>query len=376
MNNAPPSAILRFTEIVLLSRINEGKKPMDSITQGVLGAAAAQAVLARRLPRGAGLIGAIGGIAADLDVFIYSINDPTLSWTFHRHFTHSLIFIPIGGFISALPFLWMKRFKDHKREVILAAIIGYATHGLLDAFTSYGTQLFWPFTNYRVAWDWIGIVDPVYTIPLWIGVIWTARSHNPQAVRIALLLTSLYMCFGGWQHHRAVEMQRELAAMRGHKIEHWRVMPAPGWLMFWRSVYVSNGRLYADGIETRWFNSVLALKGGSAKLTTFEDLPARAQTNAESRRRFGVFTWFADGLIAPAEMTKEGDPAYGDMRITASVEGLTPLWGVQFDPASGDAQRWAPPPGQSREIGRTIRALVVGDSRYKSLAELRPSDAP
>src|SRR5215471_15616165 len=114
---------------------------MDSITQGVLGAAAAQSVLARRLPRGAGLIGAIGGMAADLDIFIYSFSDPTVSWTFHRNFTHSLIFIPIGGLISALPFLWMKRFKDQKRNVILAAIIGYATHGLLDAFTSYGTQL-------------------------------------------------------------------------------------------------------------------------------------------------------------------------------------------------------------------------------------------
>jgi inner membrane protein len=171
-------------------------------------------------------------------------------------------------------------------------------------------------------------------------------------------------------------MQRDLAAMRGHKIEHSRVMPAPGWLMFWRSVYISDGRLYSDGIETRWFKPTLALAGGSASATTFEDLPATAKTNAESRRRFGVFNWFADGLIAPAVITKDGEPAYGDMRITASVEGLTPLWGLQFDPASGAAQRWTPPPGQSREIRRTVWALVAGDSRYKSLAELRASNAP
>src|SRR5215475_4084577 len=257
---------------------------MDTITHGVLGAAVAQSALSSRLPRGAGLIGAVGGMAADLDIFIYSHNDPTVSWTFHRNFTHSLIFIPLGGLIVAAPFLLMKRFKDHKREVALAAIIGYATHGLLDAFTSYGTQMLWPFTNLRVAWDWIPIVDPLYTIPLWIGVIWTARTGNPKPVRAALLLSSAYILFGGWQHHRALEMQKDLAAMRGHKIEYSRVMPAPGWQIFWRSLYVSDGRIYVDGVETPWFGSALALVGGNATSTTVNYLPARARTNAESPR--------------------------------------------------------------------------------------------
>jgi hypothetical protein len=63
------------------------------------------------------------------------------------------------------------------------------------------------------------------------------------------------------------------------------------------------------------------------------------------------------------------------MRYTAAVESLTPLWGLQFDPASGDSRRWSPPPNQGREIGRMIKALVLGDSRYKSLAELRAANA-
>jgi inner membrane protein len=314
-------------------------------------------------------------MAADLDVFIYSFSDPTVSWTFHRSFTHSLIFIPVGGLIVALPFLLMKRFKDHKREVALAAIISYATHCLLDSLTSYGTQLLWPFTNLRAAWDWTPIVDPIYTIPLWIGVIWTALTRNPVAARSALLLTSLYILFGGWQHHRAVEAQRNLAAMRGHQIERSRVMPAPGWLLFWRSLYVSNGRLYADGVETRWFGSTLALEGGSANLTTFNDLPESVRSNAESRRRFEVLNWFSDRLIAPVAAAGTGENAYGDMRFTAAVESLTPLWGLQFDPASGNSRRWSPPPNQSREFGRMARALVLGDARYKSLAEFRPSNA-
>ena len=176
-------------------------------------------------------------------------------------------------------------------------------------------------------------------------------------------------------------MQKDLAAMRGHKIEQSRVMPAPGWQIFWRSLYVSDGQIYVDGVETRWFGSALALEGGSANLTTFNDLPPSARSNAESRRRFEVLNWFADRLIAPVATAATAatgggsESAYGDMRYTAAVESLTPLWGLQFDPASGDSRRWSPPPNQGRELGRMIKALVFGDSRYKSLAELRAANA-
>ncbi|MGH9837962.1 MAG: metal-dependent hydrolase [Blastocatellia bacterium] len=338
---------------------------MDSITQGVLGAAAAQSVMSRRLPRGAGLIGAVSGMAADLDVLIRSSNDPTVAWIFHRHFTHSLIFIPVGSLLAALPFLFLKRFKDHKREVILTSIIGYATHAPLDMFTNYGTQLFWPFTNYRVALDWIAIIDPVYTIPLWMGVIWTAVSKNPKFVRAALLLTTLYLvCFGAWQHHRAAEAQRQLLAARGAQAAHARVMPAPGWLLLWRSVYIADGRLYADGIRTPWFGPPRLLEGGSANAVTFDDLPARAQNNAESRRRFVILRWFSDGLMAPVNGKAT---EVGDMRITPAVEGLMPLWGLQFDPASGEATAWRPSASIGRDYQELLRNLFFGDPRYKHL---------
>ncbi len=342
---------------------------MDSITQGVLGAAAAQAVLKKRLPRGAGLIGAVGGVVPDLDVFIYSFSDPTVGWTFHRHFTHSLFFIPFGGLLAALPFLFMKRYRDDKKAVILAAIIGYATHAPLDMFTSYGTQLFWPFSNYRVALDWIPIVDPLYTIPLSIGVFLTMKTLQPRWARIALVFTGLYFCFGAWQHHRGMETQKHLAEMRGHKVEQpARVMPAPGWMLMWRSVYISGGRLYADGIQLNWFRSPRALPGASADLTKFDDLPVNVKDNAEARRRFEVFSWFADGLIAPVPGDQD---AYGDMRITSEVHNLSPLWGLKINAATGEAQRWSPSSSNGRNIGKTLRTLVLGDDAYQPLDRLK-----
>lgn len=343
---------------------------MDSITQGILGAAAAQAVMARRLPRGAGLpfgvgwIGAIGGMVADLDVFIRSSTDPTVSWVYHRHFTHSLFFIPIGGLLAALPFLFLQRYKERKRDVILASSIGYATHAPLDMFTNYGTQLFWPLTNTRVAVDWIGIVDPVYTIPLWIGVLWTARSRNPRFVRIALLLTTLYIGFGGWQHHRAAQTQQWLMSSRGHVASHARVMPAPGWLLLWRSVYLADDKIYVDAIRVPWIGAPRIREGGVAATARFETLPAAARQNPESVRRFWILNWFADGLLAPIP---ESPLAIGDMRITPFVEGLQPLWGLQFDPATGAASSWRPTGDLTRGYGDLIRSLFGADEGYEEV---------
>ena len=72
------------------------------------------------------------------------------------------------------------------------------------------------------------------------------------------------------------------------------MLPAPGWLVMWRSVYTANGpageKLYADGMRLNWFRAPRVLEGGSADLTTFDDLPASARANAETRRRFAITT--------------------------------------------------------------------------------------
>lgn len=345
---------------------------MDTITHAVLGAAVSQTILKERLPRGAkliGLIGAVGAALPDLDVFIYSFTDPTVSWLFHRHFTHSLLFVPLGGLIAALPFLFLQGYREYKRLVFLVAMLCYATHAPLDIFTSYGTQWFWPLSNARLALDWISIVDPVYSLPLLLGVVWTARTGRMWCGRIALLLTSLYLCFGGWQHHRGAVAQQQLAALRGHQIEQSRVLPAPGWLVMWRSIYTAKGQLYADGIRLNWFGTPRALEGGSAALTTFADLPASAQANAETHRRFEIFQWFAAGLISPIP---HQETAFGDMRFTLEVESLVPLWGLKIDPATGEAQRWNPPVDQRRNLGKMLGNLILGDPRYRRLEELKP----
>src|SRR5262245_16845388 len=138
-----------------------GFEAMDTVTHGLLGAVAAQAIFAKQLPRSAGLIGLVAGMAPDLDLFMGSSADPLASIIYHRQFTHSLMFIPVGALLVSLLCIWMRTFKGVRLAVFGAACVGYGLHGLLDACTSYGTLLLWPFSDQRVAWDIIAIVDPL-----------------------------------------------------------------------------------------------------------------------------------------------------------------------------------------------------------------------
>ena len=79
---------------------------MDPISQGTLGGALAQTIANKKNFAKVTLIGCLAGMAPDLDVLIQSNEDPILFLEFHRQFTHSLIFIPIGALIVASALFW------------------------------------------------------------------------------------------------------------------------------------------------------------------------------------------------------------------------------------------------------------------------------
>ena len=66
---------------------------MDPLSQGVVGMSASQVVASRQEIGAASLLGFLYGMAADLDIFIRSAEDPLLFLEFHRQFTHSITFM-------------------------------------------------------------------------------------------------------------------------------------------------------------------------------------------------------------------------------------------------------------------------------------------
>jgi inner membrane protein len=169
---------------------------MDSLTQIVLGAAVGEAVLGKKVGNKAMLYGAIAGTIPDLDVLASHVTDTVTALEIHRGFTHSIlfsiIFAPIFGWLVSR----FERYKDIKGWSWLF-FWAFITHPLLDAHTTWGTQLFWPL-DLRVAYKTIFVIDPLYTIPFIICVILAMRQNKAAKKRRVynkwgLILSSSYL---------------------------------------------------------------------------------------------------------------------------------------------------------------------------------------
>ncbi len=172
---------------------------MDSITQALLGAAVGEAILGKQIGRKGAFLGAIVATIPDLDVIFLPFFSNIERISIHRGFSHSILFSIIASFILAF-FLSKIKWIQHvdRGKLKLFTFLTLITHILLDAFTSYGTQLFLPFSNYRVSFDSINIIDPIYTTPLLIGLILSLFIYkNSQKKRIyntlGLLISTLYL---------------------------------------------------------------------------------------------------------------------------------------------------------------------------------------
>ncbi|MFM2385252.1 MAG: hypothetical protein RL660_9 [Bacteroidota bacterium] len=172
---------------------------MDSVTQIVLGAAMGELCMGKKIGNRAQLIGAIAGTVPDLDVIANGfLNNDIDKLLVHRSYSHAL---PVHVFL-AIPFAWLcyKIFKQKYsfKDFYILWFLGLSTHAILDSFTTYGTQLWLPFTRHLVGLNNISVVDPIYTFIFMIPLIVCLfkRRDNPSRIKIAWFafgISSLYM---------------------------------------------------------------------------------------------------------------------------------------------------------------------------------------
>jgi inner membrane protein len=303
---------------------------LDPLTQGLLGGALALSIADKKKSRLATAIGFIAALPADADILIGASDDPLLNIEFHRHFTHSLIFIPVGALIVASILWLLLRRRIGFKGIYLYALLGYATSGLLDACTSYGTHLLWPFSDERIAWSIIAIIDPVFTLALLAALILGFRYYKPASARAGLALAGAYLLLGLWQHQTALESARELAARRGHEVQRILVKPTLANLVLWRSVYRSGDVFYVDAIRVGPGPNRVYPGGSAGLFVPGRDLPdlPRDSVLARDIRRFYRLS---DDFVVP---DPGRDGVLIDIRYSMLPTGVTPMWGIELDPAS------------------------------------------
>lgn len=301
---------------------------MDPVTQGVLGAVFAQTRSSPSKLAKAAVIGAIAAMAPDLDVFIISSHDPLLTLQYHRQFTHSLLFIPIGGLLCALAlyYLLRKRWDLSLQQTIIWSVLGFATHGLLDGCTSYGTQLLWPLSEYRYSWDIISIIDPLFTGPLLVLSYLAARLMQRKYMILAILWGAGYMSLGYIQHERAISMGNIIADSRGHRTQRIEVKPSFANLLVWKVIYETEDRLYVDAVKPGVFSSSVWEGDNIKKLDVARDFP---QLDPDSQQALDIerFRKFSAGFLA---VDPDDSNKIIDMRYSMLPHHIAPLWGIEL----------------------------------------------
>lgn len=302
---------------------------LDPFTHGALGAACAQLFLFKKDKKNAWIVGGLAAMAPDLDVFIRSAQDPMLALLYHRYFTHSLIFIPIGALIVSLVLMVFKRFRNQWHLTYLAAFIGYATHGVLDACTNYGTVLLWPFSLQRISWDTISIVDPFFTFPLILGLVWSRQFNQRKAIAVGLGVSILFMGFNMVQQQRAIETMKRYAAQQGWVINHWRVFPKLASSLFWRGLIQSQNTLRVMDITTPPFRHSELKLVQEYPLFTAAQLPSYVNHSPTLLRDYRLFDWFTNGYMIGMNPDKL---ILADGRFLMDENSRLSLWGVAFIP--------------------------------------------
>lgn len=307
---------------------------MDSITQILLGASVAAAIAPPGHRRAALLAGAALGTVPDLDGLVIALftEDPVARMTLHRGISHSLLALPLLGWL--LWWLFRRRGKlvaAAPRRWFWAIQLALLTHPLLDAFTVYGTQLLWPIPLHPAMWSSVFIIDPLYTLWLLIGVAVAAvagpRPGAQRALMVGLVLSTGYL---GWSLVAKSLVEREagrsLAAIGLQDAPRFSV-PMPFNTLLWRVVammpdgYVEGEHSLAADRQPMVFR---AYRSDMDAWRAVEAYPAVQRLQ-----------WFNRGFMKVQQ--RDGQLVLSDLRM-----GSEPDYSFNFAVASREGAAWRP----------------------------------
>ena len=238
---------------------------MDSVTQIVLGAAVGEAVLGKKVGNKAMLYGAIAGTIPDLDVLASHFTDLTSALSIHRGFTHSIVF----SVLFAPVFAWIVTRYESYRDVKGWSWLffwAFITHPMLDAHTTWGTQLFWPF-DMRLAFKTIFAIDPLYTLPFLVFLILAMRQNRNTEKRgkynkIGLIISTCYLLLTFLL--KGIAFSQFEAALKAQNIDYTQLDTRPAPL---------NTILWSANVETKDAYLLGTYSFFDSKPITFESYP-------------------------------------------------------------------------------------------------------
>lgn len=306
---------------------------MDPLTQITVGAVVASVFAKRCDLRLASICGAIAGAAPDIDVLIRSSSDSLLFIDYHRHFTHSLFFIPFGSLIVSSLIYFLNRKQNFFSKIFFYCFLGFSTHGILDACTTYGTMLYFPFSNERVAWNIISIIDPIFTATLLIAILFSISRMSKIPVYIGTIACIYYLSLGVVQRENVKSYVEEIANKRGHSIEKILVSPTIGNIILWRTIYKYDGFYYVDAVHMPFFKNKSYKDGNFAAVINENIIYKQIPANSVMRKDIKRFSKFSNGFIY---LHPDYNNVIGDLRYGTLPYDSKSLWGIKVNKNNPD----------------------------------------
>jgi len=335
---------------------------MDSLTQIVLGAACGEAVLGKKIGNKALLFGAIGGTIPDLDVFVGPLffKNEIDAMLFHRGFMHSILFAVLGAFL----FGWLvhKLYDSGKRtnttnrkDWILLFFWALFTHPILDAFTPYGTQLFTPFSDYRVAFNNIAVADPLYTAPFLICIIILmfynrTKSKRRFWLKLGIGLSSVYMLFTLFNKIYFDNVFKETLDDKQINYSRFSTQPAILNNILWYGIAET---------ETNYQVGFYSLLDSSNRFIDWKVIPKQQILNAKEHADIKCLAWFSNDYYN-VESFNDSEFLYKDLRypLVETRNGYRAIFNLRLFKDQGrlNMKPFAP---EMDDFAFTMRALWI-----------------
>lgn len=269
---------------------------MDTLTHGLLGVALAALPLPRRLDdagrtplRAALLVSVLAAELPDLDYLLPAEDAVLHALSAHRGYSHSLIAVPAVALAATLLTLALFRRASFAALYTRALLCVPLAHLLPDLWTGWGTRLFLPWSEARVALDWTMVIDPLFTAPLALATLWGAlRRHQlRRALALGSAAAALYVVL---RVASSAHLTREVArAYPSATSVH--VFPALFGVTRWR--YVARvGSDYAAGTVALGRRPSEAARHSALPIGSMDGAPGQAPTVREalSWARFPIVT--------------------------------------------------------------------------------------
>lgn len=266
---------------------------MDSLSQIVLGAAVGELMLGKKLGNKGQFLGAIAGTIPDLDIFLNFLGHTELEkLAIHRGYSHALF----THLFLALPFAWAtwRWFKDRFSFSwwYLFWLLGFVTHVLLDCFTTYGTQLFLPFTNTLVGFNNIAVVDVFWTLPfmLLLAVCLFMKRDTVKRRKFAIASIAYATLYMGFTFFNKYYVHNKMAeSLKAQQIQYDELSTTPNFFhnFLWSGVALTKDTIYFSEYSILQKEPEILWSAVPRHLDLVDAHPAREQIE--------VIKWFSQG---------------------------------------------------------------------------------